>query len=105
VSVKCVCDAGVFLDVETISGLGNVMEARYFDVADSMNAKDGLDPQCVAAEVRRRCVVGVIMAVMVFVVVVVVVASSPPSSSPPPPSRAVVGCDACSRVRRTRVTW
>ena len=28
-SVKCICDAGVFLDVETVTGAGNVMEARW----------------------------------------------------------------------------
>ena len=28
VSVKCICDAGFFLDVNTVTGAGNVMEHR-----------------------------------------------------------------------------
>ena len=27
--VKCMCDAGMFLDVETVTGAGNVMATRY----------------------------------------------------------------------------
>ena len=39
IQTKCVCDAGMFLDVDTITGAGNVMEERYFDIADEMSCK------------------------------------------------------------------
>jgi hypothetical protein len=55
VPVKCICDAGVFLDVSTVTGQGNVMERRFFDVADRMQSKPGLPTACVAeAESNRK---------------------------------------------------
>ena len=30
-AVKCICDAGMFLDVPTVTGAGNVMQVRAFD--------------------------------------------------------------------------
>jgi len=29
IPVKCVCDAGAFLDIDTVTGAGNVMRERY----------------------------------------------------------------------------
>lgn len=54
IPVKCICDAGVFLDVDTVTGAGNVMRARYFDIADNMATKDGLPAACVAEETDWR---------------------------------------------------
>jgi len=49
IDVKCICDAGIFLDVETVTGAGNVMQQRYHDIADVMESKPGLSKACVAA--------------------------------------------------------
>jgi hypothetical protein len=54
VPVKCVCDAGVFLDVPTVTGQGNVMRKRFFDVADRMHSKPGLPAACVAAAEKKQ---------------------------------------------------
>ena len=40
----------MFLDVDTVTGAGNVMEARYHDIATNMASKPGLSPACVAGE-------------------------------------------------------
>jgi hypothetical protein len=57
IPVKCICDAGLFLDVETVTGAGNVMQTRYHDIADNMESKPGLSPVCVAAEADwRQCI-------------------------------------------------
>jgi hypothetical protein len=40
----------MFLDVETVTGAGNVMRDRYFDIANNMETKPGLSTACVAAE-------------------------------------------------------
>lgn len=57
IPVKCICDAGLFLDVETVTGAGNVMQTRYHDIADVMESKPGLSPVCVAAESDwRQCI-------------------------------------------------
>lgn len=50
VDVRCMCDAGVFLDVPTVTGAGNIMRKRFFDLADRMDTKPSLNPACVAAE-------------------------------------------------------
>ena len=58
IDVKCICDAGIFLDVETVTGAGNVMQQRYHDIADVMESKPGLSKACVAAvraPPRYRC--------------------------------------------------
>jgi len=50
IDMKCICDAGVFMDVPTVTGAGNVMEARFYDVADRMGTKASLSTACVAKE-------------------------------------------------------
>jgi len=56
IPVKCICDAGMFLDVETVTNSGNIMEDRYHDIADVMESKPGLSPICTAAESDwRQC--------------------------------------------------
>ena len=56
VPVKCICDAGMFLDIETVTGAGNVMQARYHDIAENMQSRPGLSPACVAGEADwRQC--------------------------------------------------
>ena len=56
IPVKCVCDAGMFLDVDTVTGAGNVMEKRYFDIADNMESKPGLSKTCIDSETDwRKC--------------------------------------------------
>jgi len=52
--VKCICDAGLFIDVPTVTGAGDVMRARFYDVADKMGARDALGPACVDAEADWR---------------------------------------------------
>lgn len=48
--VRCICDAGMFIDVPTVTGAGNVMETRFFDIAERMGTKSGLDKICVEKE-------------------------------------------------------
>jgi hypothetical protein len=56
VPVKCICDAGLFLDVDTVTGAGKVMQTRYHDIADIMESKPGLSPACVGNESDwRQC--------------------------------------------------
>ena len=56
IPVKCICDAGMFLDIETVTGAGNVMQTRYHDIADNMESRPGLSPACVAGEADwRQC--------------------------------------------------
>ena len=50
IDVRCICDAGMFIDVPTVTGAGNVMRTRFFDLADKMGTKESLNPKCVAAE-------------------------------------------------------
>lgn len=54
IPVKCVCDAGAFLDIDTVTGAGNVMRKRYFDMAAFMESKPGLPTRCTAAEADWR---------------------------------------------------
>ena len=55
--VKCICDAGLFLDVDTVTGAGKVMQTRYHDIADIMESKPGLSPACVGNESDwRQCI-------------------------------------------------
>jgi O-palmitoleoyl-L-serine hydrolase len=57
IPVKCICDAGMFLDIETVTGAGNVMQKRYHDIADVMESKPGLPAACVAGEEDwRQCI-------------------------------------------------
>jgi len=57
IPVRCICDAGMFLDVETVTGAGNVMQRRYHDIADIMQSKPGLSPICVQKETDwRQCI-------------------------------------------------
>ena len=58
IPTKCICDAGMFLDVETVTGGGNVMQARYHDIAENMESKPGLPAACVAAEKEnwKQCI-------------------------------------------------
>ena len=56
IPVKCICDAGVFTDVDTVTGAGNVMQVRYHDIAETMQSKPGLSPACVAGQTDwRQC--------------------------------------------------
>ena len=50
IPVKCICDAGLFLDVDTVTGAGNVMQTRYHDIANVMESKPGLSPSCLKGE-------------------------------------------------------
>lgn len=50
IPVKCICDAGLFLDVDTVTGAGNVMRTRYHDIAEVMESKPGLSAACVGNE-------------------------------------------------------
>ena len=50
IPVKCICDAGLFLDVDTVTGAGNVMQKRYHDIANVMESKPGLSPSCLNGE-------------------------------------------------------
>ena len=52
--VRCICDAGLFIDVPTVTGAGDVMRTRFYDVADKMGARDALSPACVDAEADWR---------------------------------------------------
>ena len=52
--VRCICDAGVFMDVPTVTGAGNVMKTRFYDVADKMATKASLNPTCIAKEADWR---------------------------------------------------
>ena len=54
IDVRCICDAGVFMDVPTVTGAGNVMRTRFYDVADRMETKASLNPACVAKETDWR---------------------------------------------------
>eukprot|EP00966_Prymnesium_polylepis_P005127 118363-Prymnesium_polylepis.1 len=54
VSVRCVCDAGLFLDAPSAVGAGNLMARRFYDVAEKMEARAGLSEACVAAEADWR---------------------------------------------------
>jgi hypothetical protein len=75
IDVKCICDAGVFMDVPTVTGkfgtcsinftpglklpssntgAGNVMKTRFYDVADRMQTKPSLSAACVAKEADWR---------------------------------------------------
>ena len=55
-AVRCMCDAGMFLDADTVTGAGNVMEKRYHDIADNMESKPGLSPACTSSESDwRQC--------------------------------------------------
>lgn len=48
--VKCICDAGVFMDIPTVTGAGDVMKMRFYDVADKMQTKASLNDACVEQE-------------------------------------------------------
>ena len=50
IDVKCICDAGIFMDVPTVTGAGNVMKTRFYDIADKMATKTSLNPKCVQEE-------------------------------------------------------
>lgn len=50
IGVRCICDAGLFIDVPTVTGAGNVMRERFYDLADKMKTKPSLNPACIRAE-------------------------------------------------------
>eukprot|EP01043_Picozoa_sp_COSAG02_P001150 COSAG02_NODE_23_length_52893_cov_58.101868_30_plen_291_part_00 len=50
IDVRCICDAGLFIDVPTVTGAGNVMRERFYDLADKMQTKPSLNPACVKGE-------------------------------------------------------
>ena len=50
IDFRCICDAGVFMDIPTVTGAGNVMRKRFYDLADRMQTKASLNPDCVAGE-------------------------------------------------------
>ena len=50
IDVRCICDAGAFIDVPTITGAGDVMKTRFYDLADRMQTRASLSPACVQAE-------------------------------------------------------
>ena len=54
IDVRCICDAGVFLDVPTVTGAGDVMRQRFYDLADRMQTKPSLSADCVAKEDNWR---------------------------------------------------
>lgn len=50
---KCICDAGVFVDVPSLTGVRTVRN-NYFNMVEQMNAIGGLPKACVAAEPDPR---------------------------------------------------
>ena len=50
IDVRCICDAGLFIDVPTVTGAGDVMRERFYDLADKMQTKPSLNPACVNGE-------------------------------------------------------
>lgn len=51
IPVKCICDAGIFLDIDTVTGAGNVMQTRFHDIANVMESQPGLPRACVEGEI------------------------------------------------------
>lgn len=54
IDVRCICDAGLFIDVPTVTGAGDVMRERFFDLADKMQTKPSLNAACVKVESNWR---------------------------------------------------